>query len=40
MLSGELYLAEDPKLASENKQASRLLRMYNATTEEQQEQRQ
>jgi maltose O-acetyltransferase len=39
MLSGELYLAKDPELATENKRASRLLRMYNATTEEQQEQR-
>lgn len=39
MLSGELYLAEDPELVGENKRASRLLRMYNATTEEQQEQR-
>ncbi|BAY96487.1 transferase hexapeptide repeat protein [Tolypothrix tenuis PCC 7101] len=39
MLSGELYLAEDAELASDNKRASRLLRMYNATTEEQQEQR-
>ncbi|MBD2167395.1 sugar O-acetyltransferase [Calothrix membranacea FACHB-236] len=39
MLSGELYLAEDLELATENKQASRLLRIYNATTEEQQEQR-
>ncbi|QIR38999.1 sugar O-acetyltransferase [Tolypothrix sp. PCC 7910] len=39
MLSGELYLAEDQELVSENKQASRLLRIYNATTEEQQEQR-
>lgn len=39
MLAGELYLADDPELVSENKRASRLLRMYNATTEEQQEQR-
>ncbi|MBW4560156.1 MAG: sugar O-acetyltransferase [Mojavia pulchra JT2-VF2] len=37
MLSGELYIANDPELVSENKRASRLLRMYNATTEEQQE---
>ncbi|MHC5723506.1 MAG: sugar O-acetyltransferase [Nostoc sp.] len=40
MLAGELYLAEDPELAAENKRASRLLRSYNLTTQEQQEQRQ
>ena len=40
MLAGELYLAEDPELAAENKRANRLLRSYNLTTEEQQEQRQ
>lgn len=40
MLAGELYLAEDPELAGESKRASRLLRRYNSTTEEQQEQRQ
>lgn len=40
MLAGELYFAEDPELVAENKRACRLLRMYNATTEEQQEQRQ
>ncbi len=39
MLAGELYFAEDPELVAQNKQACRLLRMYNATTEEQQEQR-
>ncbi|BAY12327.1 transferase hexapeptide repeat protein [Calothrix sp. NIES-2098] len=39
MLAGELYFAEDPELVGENKRACRLLRMYNATTEEQQEQR-
>ncbi|WP_044520799.1 sugar O-acetyltransferase [Nostoc sp. PCC 7120 = FACHB-418] len=39
MLAGELYLADDPELAAESKRASRLLRMYNATTEEQPEQR-
>jgi maltose O-acetyltransferase len=33
MLAGELYLAEDPELAAENKRASRLLRRYNSTTE-------
>ncbi|NDJ21392.1 sugar O-acetyltransferase [Nostoc sp. B(2019)] len=40
MLAGELYLAYDSELVAENKQASRLLRMYNYTTEEQPEQRQ
>ncbi|MDZ8096235.1 MAG: sugar O-acetyltransferase [Nostoc sp. DedQUE05] len=40
MLAGELYLAEDPELAAEKNLASRLLRKYNSTTEEQQEQRQ
>ncbi|MEH2002899.1 MAG: sugar O-acetyltransferase [Nostoc sp.] len=40
MLAGELYLTEDPELAGESKRASRLLRSYNSTTEEQQEQRQ
>jgi maltose O-acetyltransferase len=39
MLGNELYLADDPQLASERKRASHLLQMYNATTEEQQEQR-
>jgi len=39
MLSGELYLADDPELSAENKRASRLLRMYNSTTEEQSEER-
>lgn len=34
MLAGELYLASDPELAAESKRARRLLRMYNATTEE------
>ncbi|MBD1838753.1 MULTISPECIES: sugar O-acetyltransferase [unclassified Coleofasciculus] len=34
MLAGELYLASDPELAAGSKRASRLLRMYNATTEE------
>jgi len=37
MLAGELYLAFDPELAAENKRACRLLRRYNATTEEQPE---
>ncbi|WP_341525560.1 sugar O-acetyltransferase [Nostoc sp. UHCC 0302] len=40
MLAGELYLAEDPELTAESQQASRLLRRYNSTTVEQQEQRQ
>ena len=39
MLSGELYLAEDSELVSERKRASRLLRRYNTTTEEQEAQR-
>jgi maltose O-acetyltransferase len=39
MLAGELYVADDPELVADNKRASRLLRMYNSTTEEQLEQR-
>lgn len=39
MLAGELYLAYGPELVAENKRASRLLRMYNGTTEEEPEQR-
>jgi maltose O-acetyltransferase len=39
MLAGELYLADDPELFADQKRASSLLRMYNATTEEQLEQR-
>lgn len=39
MLAGELYLADDPELAAESKRASRLLRMYNATTEEEPDKR-
>lgn len=39
MLAGELYLATDPELTAEYKRSSRLLRMYNSTTEEQLEQR-
>lgn len=39
MLAGELYLASDPELAAESKRARRLLRLYNATTEEELEQR-
>ncbi len=37
MLAGELYIASDPELAAESKRARRLLRMYNATTESEQE---
>lgn len=37
MLAGELYYPFDPELASESKRARRLLRMYNATTEEEPE---
>ena len=37
MLAGELYLPSDPELAAESKRARRLLRMYNGTTEEEQE---
>lgn len=40
MLAGELYLAADPTLATENQQAARLCRLYNATTENEREQRQ
>ncbi|MCG6137873.1 MAG: sugar O-acetyltransferase [Nostoc sp. LLA-1] len=40
MLAGELYLADAPELVAQSKQASRLLRIYNATTEEQKPQRQ
>ncbi|MCL6749809.1 sugar O-acetyltransferase [Nostoc sp. CCCryo 231-06] len=40
MLAGELYLSQDPELTAEKKAASRLLRKYNSTTEEQQDQRQ
>lgn len=39
MLAGELYFAQDPELAAENKRACRLLRMYNTTTEEEKEKR-
>ncbi|MDB9372447.1 sugar O-acetyltransferase [Nodularia sphaerocarpa] len=39
MLSGELYLADDSELVSEQKRASRLLQIYNTTTEEQEAQR-
>lgn len=39
MLAGELYFPLDPELAADSKRASRLLRMYNATTEEEPEKR-
>jgi maltose O-acetyltransferase len=39
MLAGELYLADDLELVADNKRASSLLRIYNSTTEEQQDQR-
>ncbi|NJL09438.1 MAG: hypothetical protein HC908_02065 [Calothrix sp. SM1_7_51] len=37
MLAGELYSYEDPELIAENKQAYRILRKYNLTTEEEQD---
>ncbi|MBN4004073.1 sugar O-acetyltransferase [Nostoc sp. LPT] len=37
MLAGELYLASDRELNAERKRARRLLRLYNATTEEEPE---
>lgn len=37
MLAGELYYPYDPELAAESKRARRLLRMYNATIEEEPE---
>ena len=40
MLSGELYLASDPELRAEHQRADRLIRLYNATTEPELEQRQ
>jgi maltose O-acetyltransferase len=39
MLSGELYLASETELLNERKMATRLLRTYNSTTEEQQQER-
>lgn len=39
MLAGELYLGFDAELVAERNLALRLLRMYNSTTEEQQEER-
>lgn len=40
MLAGELYLAVDPELAAESQRASRLLRSYNNSTAQEQQQRQ
>jgi len=39
MLAGELYLAADPELVSARRRVRRLTRLYNATTEEDEEQR-
>ncbi|HLO83950.1 MAG TPA: sugar O-acetyltransferase [Nostocaceae cyanobacterium] len=40
MLAGELYLSEDMELTAGRKRASRLLRRYNSTTEEQEQEQQ
>ncbi len=39
MLAGELYLASDPELVTERMKARRLVRLYNATTENESERR-
>jgi maltose O-acetyltransferase len=39
MLAGEMYLSSDPELAADRKRARRLIRLYNATTEEEEEKR-
>lgn len=39
MLAGELYLAADPGLEQERRDARRLVRLYNATTEDEPERR-
>lgn len=39
MLAGELYLASDPELVAARRNARRLTRLYNATTEEELERR-
>jgi maltose O-acetyltransferase len=39
MLAGELYLAADPELVAARQRARRLTRLYNATTEEEAEER-
>lgn len=40
MLSGALYRADDPELLEARRQARRLTRLYNATTEDEQDKRQ
>jgi maltose O-acetyltransferase len=40
MLAGELYNYKDAELIAESQRASRLLRMYNSTTEEQEQRQQ
>ena len=39
MLAGELYIAQDEELAADNRQSRKLTRLFNTTTEEQQEYR-
>jgi maltose O-acetyltransferase len=39
MLAGELYLASDPELVAARRRARRLTRVYNQTTEDEEEQR-
>lgn len=39
MLAGELYRSTDPELVAERRNARRLTRLYNATTEQESEQR-
>lgn len=39
MLSGKLYIANDPQLAIDNKKCRMLVRLFNSTTEEQQDYR-
>ena len=39
MLSGKLYIANDPQLAADNKKCRMLVRLFNGTTEEQQDYR-
>jgi maltose O-acetyltransferase len=39
MLAGQMYLSADPELAAERKRARRLTRLYNATTEEEEDRR-
>jgi len=40
MLAGELYLASDPELVEQRRRARRLFRLYNATTEDEEPERQ